>query len=116
MSSDFLLLAGVCLVLFLVQALAALPWIYAFSRGPMRASWPMLAMVVGIAYVAFTLLVDYYSDPAVLTRAGRIYMSVLQLQLMFDLFVGVFLLMLAVWPKGGAVALAAFQEGVRQPM
>ena len=27
-----------------------------------------------------------------------------------------FSLLLAFWPKGGAVALAAFQEGVRQPM
>src|SRR5262249_2524211 len=93
-----------------------LPWLYAFSRGPLRASLPMLALVMGIAFVAFTLVVNHYSDPTVLTRAGRMYMSVLQLQLVMDLFVGVFLLMLAVWPKGGAVALAAFQEGVRQPM
>ena len=28
----------------------------------------------------------------------------------------IFLVLLAVWPKGGAVALAAFREGVRQPM
>jgi ABC-type transport system involved in multi-copper enzyme maturation permease subunit len=116
MSSDFLLLAGVCLALFVVQALAALPWMYALSHRPLREHLPILGVVVGIAYVAFTLVLNHYSDPAVLTRAGRIYMSVLQLQLMFDLFVGVFLLMLAVWPKGGAVALAAFQEGVRQPM
>jgi ABC-type transport system involved in multi-copper enzyme maturation permease subunit len=33
-----------------------------------------------------------------------------------DGFVLVFWLLLLLWPKGGAVALAAFQEGVRQPM
>lgn len=116
MSSDFLLLAGVCFVLFLIQGLAALPWVYALSRRSLREHLPTLGVVVGVSFVAFTAIVNYYSDPAVVTRAGRIYMSVLQLQLMFDVFVGVFLLMLAVWPKGGAVALAAFQEGVRQPM
>jgi ABC-type transport system involved in multi-copper enzyme maturation permease subunit len=64
----------------------------------------------------FTFTVGSSSDAAVLARAGRIYMAVLQLQLSCDLFVAAFLLMLALWPKGGAVALAAFQEGVRQPM
>ncbi len=116
MSNDFLLLAGVCFVLFVIQGLAALPWIYALSRRSLREQLPTLGLIVGVGFVAFTAMVNYYSDPAVVARAGRIYMSVLQLQLMFDLFVGTFLLMLAVWPKGGAVALAAFQEGVRQPM
>jgi ABC-type transport system involved in multi-copper enzyme maturation permease subunit len=35
---------------------------------------------------------------------------------MMDLFVLTCVLLLTFWPKGGAVALAAFQEGVRQPM
>jgi hypothetical protein len=47
---------------------------------------------------------------------GRLYGAVLQLQLLADLLVGIFGLLLLVWPKGGAVALAAFREGVRQPM
>jgi ABC-type transport system involved in multi-copper enzyme maturation permease subunit len=51
-----------------------------------------------------------------LARMGRVYMSVLHLQIMMDLFVLTFMLLLTFWPKGGAVALAAFQEGVRQPM
>jgi ABC-type transport system involved in multi-copper enzyme maturation permease subunit len=38
------------------------------------------------------------------------------LQVGIDLFVVTFYLMLVFWPKGGAVALAAFQECVRQPM
>ena len=40
----------------------------------------------------------------------------LHLQLAADSFVFVFMLLLAIWPKGGAVALAAFREGIRQPM
>src|SRR5262249_21252255 len=33
-----------------------------------------------------------------------------------DLFILVFAVLLVLWPKGGAVALSAFREGVRQPM
>src|SRR5262249_36553868 len=47
---------------------------------------------------------------------GRVYMSVLHLQLAADFFVALFWLGLTVWPKGSAVALSAFREGVRQPM
>jgi ABC-type transport system involved in multi-copper enzyme maturation permease subunit len=116
MSSGLLQLGGVTFLLFVVQALAALPWLYAISRRPLREQLPTLGGGLLIAWVTFTAILDYYSDPTVLVRAGRIYMAILQLQFTFDLFVGVFLLSLTVWPKGGAVALAAFQEGVRQPM
>jgi ABC-type transport system involved in multi-copper enzyme maturation permease subunit len=47
---------------------------------------------------------------------GRVYMSVLHLQLAADFFIVLFWLGLTVWPKGSAVALSAFREGVRQPM
>ena len=56
-------------------------------------------------------------DAASLRWYGRVYGAVLHLQLLIDLFI---LLAAAasccVWPKGGAVALAAFREGCRQPM
>jgi ABC-type transport system involved in multi-copper enzyme maturation permease subunit len=116
MSSDFLNLAGVCFVLFLVQALAALPWYLVLSRQPLRVQLPYLPLPLGVAYLIFTFIVGSSSGAAVLARAGRVYMAVLQLQVTFDLFVAAFLVLLALWPKGGAVALAAFQEGVRQPM
>ncbi len=116
MSSGFLTLAGICAGMFLLQALAALPWMYVLSRRPLRENLPLLGGVVGMLFLVFTGLADRYSEPVMLARAGRLYMAVLQLQLGFDLFVGAFMLMLACWPKGGAVALAAFQEGVRQPM
>jgi hypothetical protein len=47
---------------------------------------------------------------------GQIYAAVLQLQLLADAFILIFALLLLLWPKGGAIALAAFREGVRQPM
>jgi hypothetical protein len=47
---------------------------------------------------------------------GYFYGVALQLQLFADLFILAFLVLLKVWPKGGAVALAAFREGVRQSM
>jgi ABC-type transport system involved in multi-copper enzyme maturation permease subunit len=47
---------------------------------------------------------------------GRFYSSILSLQLGFDLFILAFFMMLTFVPKAGAVALAAFREGVRQPM
>jgi ABC-type transport system involved in multi-copper enzyme maturation permease subunit len=116
MSSGFLQLAGVCFVMVLVQALAALPWLYIISRGSLRRQLPVLAgSALGIA-VVFTFIADNYSDPTLLARGGRLYMAVLHLQVMIDMFVATFMLVLTVWPKGGAVALAAFQEGVRQPM
>jgi ABC-type transport system involved in multi-copper enzyme maturation permease subunit len=116
MSSGFLQLAGFGIVLFLVQAVAALPWLYVLSRRPLRGQLPLLLGVVAVIYIAFTGIVGQYSDPNVLARAGRVYAAALQLQLTMDLFVLIFWVLLTVWPKGGAVALAAFQEGVRQPM
>jgi ABC-type transport system involved in multi-copper enzyme maturation permease subunit len=116
MSSGFLPLAGVCFLLAVVQALAALPWLYVLSRRSFRQQLPVVAGVAGVAFVVFTFIADSYSDPTVLARGGRVYMALLHVQIVMDLFVLTFALMLSLWPKGGAVALAAFQEGVRQPM
>ena len=55
-------------------------------------------------------------DPATIETAGMVYGSTLQLQLMIDFFLLGFPLLMLVWPKGGAVAYAAFREGVRQPL
>ncbi len=116
MSSETMQLAAVAAVLFLVQGLAALPWLSVLTRRPLREHLPVLGAVVAILWLVFTFIVVQYSDPNVLARAGRVYASVLQLQVALDLFVLVFRTALVVWPKGGAVALASFQEGVRQPM
>src|SRR3989440_498367 len=109
---------GLCLL----QVLAALPWLALLEPVSIKARlrqstfwWILLAVVLGggVALAAqFTLL----QTPSTLESSGRLYGSVLHLQLSVDLLVGVFTVLLLLWPKGAAVALAAFREGVRQPM
>lgn len=108
-----------CLGLFLLQGLAAIPWMLAFSRQSFREQTIYFGKVVGAvtlggAMLAF--LVSGNSAPGVVGLWGRFYGSVLTLQIAIDLFVFAFYLGLTFWPKGAAVGLAAFQEAVRQPM
>jgi hypothetical protein len=119
-------------LLFLAQLLAALPWLAvvnwnlltrARSGGPAgrgRGIWPgvglglLVALVLGglITTVALAIV----QDAETLKNIGRVYGALLQLQLSADLIVLAFGVLLLLWPKGGAVAVAAFREGVRQPM
>jgi ABC-type transport system involved in multi-copper enzyme maturation permease subunit len=112
----------VCPVLCLIQALAALPWLTALDPGLARQylrrpmAWAAFlggAVLVGAAGAWY---LSGGSDENILASWGRIYASILQLQLTADFFVVVFAALLLLWPKGAAVALAAFREGVRQPM
>src|SRR5207249_11086729 len=66
--------------------------------------------------LGIAMLMPLIQERGSLERWGRLYGSVLQLQLVFDLFVIAFVIMLQIWPKGGAVAIAAFREAIRQPM
>ncbi len=111
--------------LVLVQLLAALPWVaLAFlSRADVRSlrgkpfqPWVMqwLAVSLGICVGLPVLFLTFVQDTGSLEIAGRLYAAVLQTQLTVDLFIVLFALVLKLWPKGGAVALAAFLEGVRQ--
>ena len=107
---------GVAVALFLT----ALPWASAIGmigRGSLRTSrfW----MVGLVSSVVLGALLGFYlrenNDMKVLGHWGRFLFSVFHLQLGLDLFVFAIVFLLRFWPKGGAVALAAFQEGVRQP-
>jgi hypothetical protein len=127
-------------ILVLVQILAALPWLATalgegrtltevlgdFFRGRGAGGRPaanpmgtILMTLGGIALAvvalppAFLYLVD---GREALEINGRLYGAILQAQLVLDFFVVAIPVLLKVWPKGGAVALAAFREGVRQPM
>jgi len=121
MSSPFVSLAVVCTLLALLQFVVALPWLIALNplrrRNLLSFSFLVkagaIAAVLGI--VAASLL-DSSREPSTLKSWGRAYMAALHLQVAADLFVLVFALGLRFWPKGAAVALAAFQEGLRQPM
>ncbi|MBN9521777.1 ABC transporter permease [bacterium] len=116
-----LLLGGV--VLAAVQFVAALPWLWAIDpRGFERAtrSAGALGTVVGgviAAGVVVAAYIGYKGDAASLEFNGRyVYGAVLHLQLLIDLFILMPNLLVLVWPKGGAVAMAAYREGLRQPM
>src|SRR5215468_8153381 len=106
-------------VLVLIQAVVALPWVFVVIRRPLKlwlqATGLVLAVVVAFRLVGLVFGMTWASDSLV-QFLGRIYGSILQLQLLADLFVLVFVVLLKVWPKGAAVALSAFREGIRQPM
>ncbi len=115
------LLAGVFLAL--IQFLAALPWLYAIDPKGFKetaASGPAMAYVGGgilAAGVAIAVYMGYKSDTQNLVWYGRyVYGALLHLQLLIDLFILLPHVVVAVWPKGGAVALAAYREACRQPM
>ncbi len=121
-----LLLAGIGLVL--VQALLALPWLAALfvNRAHARRllpapgkALPYVGAVAGVLVAAGllpALLLGVIQERSSLETYGRAYGALVHISLTLDFFVLTFFVLLKVWPKGGAVALAAFREGVRQPM
>jgi hypothetical protein len=124
------------LALILVQLLAAVPWVLtAFLRREVlalgftnlisdlfrkgKAGLLLLYLVGGFFGVAAGVELLFFSltrDQDIIQNWGRFYGAVLQLQLTIDFFVLIFPVLLLVWPKGAAIAQAAFREGVRQPM
>ncbi|MBX9677406.1 MAG: ABC transporter permease [Gemmataceae bacterium] len=119
MSISFVNLLIACSLLMGVQLLAAIPWLMLNRRTKQRVRtlpfWITGALFAVGGGVVFAFLANANTDAAILARWGRLYASLLQLQLIVDLFVLVFWSMLAAGSKAGAVALAAFQEGLRQP-
>jgi ABC-type transport system involved in multi-copper enzyme maturation permease subunit len=116
---------GVLLVL--LQILAALPWVLlSFFGRDALASWkrkpfardllPAYGIVLAVLLLAPVVFPYFVHESKALEVWGQIYAAVLQIQLLLDAFIGVFALLLLFWPKGGAIALAAFREGLRQPM
>jgi hypothetical protein len=119
MTPSFGSLVTLCILLTVAQFLAALPWLAAVElrmRARLRraAFWGKALLICAGIGLAAGWFLD--SNTGVLETAGRVYTSALHLQLGADLFVAAFGGMLALWPKGGAVALSAFREGIRQPM
>lgn len=111
-----------CLVLVAIQAVAALPWLWAIDPQEFKkhlrsgSSWATaIGAVVGVALV-LALIAAFKRGSSSFEIAGRLYGSILHLQILIALFVFGLQALLLVWPKGGAVALAAFREGMRQPM
>jgi len=122
--TDWTSLIVVGLVLTLIQVLAALPWaawLLSEDRGvarqivsPAFLGGGAIATVVGGG--ALAAVMSTFGATPIQEKLGMAYGAVLHLQLVLDLLVGVFAVLLLVWPRGGTVALAAFREGYRQPM
>jgi hypothetical protein len=108
-------------VLALIQFLAAVPWLSLIDRKMFRAAvrnplaW--LGVLGGIAAGGGLMLVfiRLVQDPENLLGWGKIYGLVLEAQLVVDFFVLFLPGLMLVWPRGAAVAYAAFREGLRQP-
>jgi len=119
MTPSFGSLVILCGLLVVAQFVAALPWLMAVEiRLRARCRQPAFWVKSLLVCVASGAAAGWYLDAnsGLLLGLGRAYMSLLHLQLAADFFVAVFGIMLRLWPKGGAVALSAFREGIRQPM
>jgi hypothetical protein len=110
-----LLLAG-------VQFVAAIPWLWALNRrGFARAiqntaTLGYAVVAVGGSAALLAWLMSEQRAPKTLTDWGRYYGAILHAQLALDFLILAPQLLLLIWPKGGAVALATFRECWRQPM
>lgn len=120
-SNPMLFVAG--LILASVQFAAALPWLWAidpegFERTTRKGS-ALATVIAALAAAAAVIasLIHYKGDSAKLQQFGQYgYGAVLHLQLLIDLFLLMPAVLVKLWPKGGAVAQAAYREGWRQPM
>src|SRR5438309_1633388 len=115
LSDPTLLLAGV--VLATIQFVAALPWLAAIDPKGFRGavtSPTSLGYAIGgllVAGAAVAAFLSYKGESAGLVWYGRyLYGALLHLQLIIDVFLLLPQALVRVWPKGGAVAFAAFRE------
>src|SRR5205085_567200 len=102
-----------CLVLSLMQLLAAVPWlVLLFRRPPGRAKGWLAQGLTGAFVAIFLPMLAFMSlvERSYLETGGQVYTLLLQVQLVIDFFILAFFVLLRVWPKGGAVAQAAFRE------
>ena len=115
-----LLLAG--LILAAAAAVLALPLLYALDRkgfaraasDPTRVGYTVLAFLgVVLALAAF---LGNRAGSANMPLYGRFLGAGFHILLLANLFVYVPMLLTVVLPKAGAVALAAYREGWRQPL
>lgn len=122
MTTSLTQLFFVGLLFSVIQAIAALPWLFTlapkgfrrWSKDPTIVGY-FLGLVLGFAaLVAWIMSTSRVENK--LADYGRFYGSLLHIQLAIDLLILLPRGLLLVWPKGGAVALSAFRECWRQPM
>lgn len=120
LTNPSVLIAGLLLALY--QLLAALPWLRAIDpkgfdkglRNPTSLSYAVL--VLAAAGLGFAAFLGYTGQSSSLTLYGKVYGAVLHLQLIVGAFIVLPPLFALIFPKTGAVAMAAFREACRQPM
>lgn len=114
------ILAG--FVLFAVLFLVCKPILWAFD--PLAASrllrsgstWLYLALIYLVGGFVSGWLLEIWGDPGRIQEYGRIYASIVHALLILDLMILLPRFLILIWPRGGAVALAAYREGYRQPL
>jgi ABC-type transport system involved in multi-copper enzyme maturation permease subunit len=115
-----LFLSGTILVL--IQAVAALPWLWALDPEGFKAAARRPEVIAGVVVAVLVgglgagWFLSAYNDPARLDAYGWWYGMLLHFQLAIDSVIGALWLLVLAWPKGGTVAQATFREGYRQPM
>jgi ABC-2 family transporter protein len=122
MTTPFVNLFVAGLVLMAVQLIAALPWVWVLDpRGfrksltdPIRLGYAFGALVGG--GLLFALFLSENRIKPKLYEYGYYYGAVLHAQLAIDLLILLPQALLLISPKTGAVALAAYREGWRQPI
>jgi ABC-type transport system involved in multi-copper enzyme maturation permease subunit len=121
MDSFFSSAAG-CTILGLIVVVTALPWLALIepegfklaAKKPLNWAYGIIAiLVLGAVFAMFAGVV---LDAGRLMDWGRIVGALIHLQMIVGFFAVLFPIILLIWPHGGAVALAAFLEGIRQPM
>lgn len=122
MSTPLINLIPPALLLALLQVVAAIPWASALDSRPFK-KWIGDTMVLSYLLGAIVLLTAAFAfeirqlgDLSNLAQYGRFYAAALHLQLVVDFVIIAPRLLLLVWPKGGAIAIAALRESLRQPM
>ncbi len=110
------------MILAVIQVIAALPWLFALDpkgfrktlRDPKGLGYFVLAVLLFGEVMAF--FTGYKGDSTKLGLYGRVYGGILHLQILIDLFIYAPFFLTLAFPKAGAVALAAYREGWRQPL
>ncbi|CAN5543071.1 hypothetical protein BH10PLA2_BH10PLA2_23830 [soil metagenome] len=111
-----------CSILSLAIVITALPWFAIVEPAGFRLAvrkplnWVFGLIAVAVLAALMAAFVGVVLDSSRLLNWGRLVGAIIQLQSTICFFCILFPLILLVWPHGGAIALAAFLEGVRQPM
>ncbi len=102
--------------------LLALPWLFLLLvREPKKAlktptTWGYIAGSIAVLTIAIAWYAAQNTAVGSLELFGRFTTAAIHLNLIFTMMAVLPRLVIVFWPKGGAVALAAYREAIRQPI